>query len=415
MSPGASRRSSASWRGARAGRARLLEAPRAAVPRRRRGPQLAGGALARRAPGARAGLAGGGVGPGLDFCRRRRCRRMGCGHGLRTHGARAFPAGAARARAGRGGPGRLRRARAVSRRGSGGTLALAPASEACAALGRRREQRAAFLEREGLGVAVLRYLGVFLAIGDVRSVAAVEHLDALGGEVLDDAIGVRFLLQAYHLERPLERHGVRVVLLQRGVLAAVLHVRAETPDVGDDGFALRGLPELARQLEQLHRVGERDRIHLLPRAQAREPRLLLVVLGADLHERAVAAHAHGDGLAGGGVPAELARLRNLLARDGALDLLDLLDEGLPELVERRGPLFLAARHRVELILHRRGEAVLDVAMEVMGEEAVDDLADVGRHEAPAVHVDVFAILQRRDDARIGRGAADAVLLQRLHQ
>src|SRR2546430_10855699 len=31
------------------------------------------------------------------------------------------------------------------------------------------------------------------------------------------------------------------------------------------------------------------------------------------------------------------------------------------------------------------------------------------------HLDVFAILQRGDDARIGRGAADAVLLQRLDQ
>src|SRR2546429_6470074 len=41
--------------------------------------------------------------------------------------------------------------------------------------------------------------------------------------------------------------------------------------------------------------------------QPREARLLLVVLGADLYERSEAAHAHGDGLAGGGVLAELAR------------------------------------------------------------------------------------------------------------
>src|SRR5256886_3370401 len=121
-------------------------------------------------------------------------------------------------------------------------------------LGRRREQRAAFLEREGLGVAVLGYLGVLLAIGDVRSVAAVEHLDAFGGEVLDDAIGVRFLLQAYHLARPLERHGVRVVLLQRGVLAAGLPVRAETPDVGEGGFPVVGFSAGGRQLEQIPRV-----------------------------------------------------------------------------------------------------------------------------------------------------------------
>src|SRR5438046_952641 len=86
----------------------------------------------------------------------------------------------------------------------------------------------------------------------------------------------------------------------------------------------------------------------------------------------------------------------------------LLDEGLPELVERRGPLLLAARHRIQLVLHGGGEAVLDVAMEVLGEEAMDDLADVGRHEALAVHLDVLAVLQRRDDGRVGRGPADAV-------
>src|SRR4029077_18899668 len=180
----------------------------------------------------------------------------------------------------------------------------------------RREQRAAFLEREQLRVAVLGYLGVLLTVGDVRSIAAVEHLDTLGREVLDEAIGIRFLLQAYHLERPLERHGVRVVFLERSVLAAVLHVRAETPDVGDDRLALRCLPERARQLEQLHRIRERDRIHLLPGAQAREARLLLVVLGADLHERAEAAHAHRDRLAGGRPPAGVTRRPLLVAGGG---------------------------------------------------------------------------------------------------
>ena len=54
-------------------------------------------------------------------------------------------------------------------------------------------------------------------------------------------------------------------------------------------------------------------------------------------------------------------------------------------------------------------------MEVLGEEAMDDLADVGRHEALAVHLDVLAVLQRRDDGRVGRGPADAVLLERLDE
>src|ERR1700756_5323877 len=116
-----------------------------------------------------------------------------------------------------------------------------------------------------------------------------------------------------------------------------------------------------------------------------------------------------------GVLAELARLRPLLAGDGLLDPLDLLDERLPELRERRRPGLLAARHRIELILHRRREAVFHVAMEMMGEEAVDDLADVGRYETAAVHLDVLAVLERRDDRGVGGGAADAVLLERLDQ
>ena len=91
------------------------------------------------------------------------------------------------------------------------------------------------------------------------------------------------------------------------------------------------------------------------------------------------------------------------------------DEGLPELVERPGPLLLAARDRVELVLHGRREAVLHVAMEVMGQEAVDDLADVGRHEAPLVHLHVLPVLQGRDDGGVGGGTADPMLLQRLHQ
>ena len=157
------------------------------------------------------------------------------------------------------------------------------------------------------------------------------------------------------------------------------------------------------------------RVHLLSRAQAGEPRLLLVVLGADLHERAEASHAHGHRLAADRIAAQLARLRDLFARDVFLDVLDLLDEGLPELRQRRGPRLLAARDRIEFIFHVGGEAVVDVLMKVIGQEAADDLADVGGREAAILDLDVFAIAQRRDDRSIGRGAADAVFLQRLDQ
>jgi hypothetical protein len=44
-----------------------------------------------------------------------------------------------------------------------------------------------------------------------------------------------------------------------------------------------------------------------------------------------------DRLAGLGIDAELARLRDFLARDVLLGVLDLLDERLPELLERRRP------------------------------------------------------------------------------
>ena len=121
------------------------------------------------------------------------------------------------------------------------------------------------------------------------------------------------------------------------------------------------------------------------------------------------------GLPLSGMLAELTRLRDFFARDVFLDVLDLGDERLPEFLERLGPVFFAARHRVELVFERGGEAVLDVLVEMLGQEAADDLADVRRDEPAVVHVDVFAILERRDDGGVGRGAADAVLFERLHE
>ena len=113
--------------------------------------------------------------------------------------------------------------------------------------------------------------------------------------------------------------------------------------------------------------------------------------------------------------AEFARLRDFFARDVLLDVLDLGDERLPEFLERLGPVFFAARHGVELVLERGGETVFDVLVEVLGQEAADDLADVRRDEPAVVHVDVLAILERRDDGGVGRRPADAVFFERLDQ
>src|SRR6185312_14066055 len=101
---------------------------------------------------------------------------------------------------------------------------------------------------------------------------------------------------------------------------------------------------------------------------------LFVVLRADLHEGTEAAHTHAHRLAGLGVYADVPRHRDLLARHVLLDLLHFLDEGLPEFRERQRPVLFAARHGVELVFERGGEAVLDVTMEVLREEAADDLA-----------------------------------------
>ena len=64
--------------------------------------------------------------------------------------------------------------------------------------------------------------------------------------------------------------------------------------------------------------------------------------------------------------------------------------GFQNFLQRHGPGLLAARHGVELILHRGREAVFDVAVKVLREEAADDLADVRRGEAPVVDLHVFS-------------------------
>src|SRR6185295_15428918 len=98
--------------------------------------------------------------------------------------------------------------------------------------------------------------------------------------------------------------------------------------------------ELARNLDELQRIRQLDGVHLLPGTQARELWFLLVILGADLHEGSVTAHAHGDRLAVLGMFAELARHGDFFARDVFLDVIDLRDERLPEFLERLSPRFL---------------------------------------------------------------------------
>ena len=205
------------------------------------------------------------------------------------------------------------------------------------------EQCAALLERQGFRIAVFRDTCVARLVGDVRPIASVEHLDVVDAEVLDGTVGVGHLLGGDHLAGALEGDRVRVVFdLQRGVLGAVLDVRTEASDVRLKRLTLDVVTELARQLEELHRVVEVDGVHLLAGTQTCEARLVGVFTGADLDERTEAAHPHRDRLAARRVGADLARLRCLVARDGLLDLLHLVDEGLPELPQGFDPRLFAA-------------------------------------------------------------------------
>ena len=154
-----------------------------------------------------------------------------------------------------------------------------------------------------------------------------------------------------------------------------------------------------------------DGIHLLPGSQPGKARLVLIVLGADLHEGSKTAHANAHRLAAGRIYAEVARLGHFLAADGGFSMVDEVDERLPEFLQQRDPLLLAVGHRVERVLHLRGEVVVDIRRKVLGQEAADDLADVGRRKAPVFDVHVLAVTQRRYDRCIGRRTADAVFLQ----
>ena len=115
----------------------------------------------------------------------------------------------------------------------------------------------------------------------------------------------------------------------------------------DNLLALGRYAEFARQLEQVQRFLERDRVHFLPRAQAGETRFFLVVAGADLHEGSVAPHAHRNRLAGFFVGAELARLDRLVAADVFHLVVDLGLERGPEIFHQRQPVGFAARNLVE--------------------------------------------------------------------
>src|ERR1700675_2983994 len=83
--------------------------------------------------------------------------------------------------------------------------------------------------------------------------------------------------------------------------SSVLSATYLAADIGRDFIARRGAAKLARQLEKLHRLRMGDLVHLLTGPEAGKPRLVVIVLGADLHERPESAHAHAHRLAAHGI------------------------------------------------------------------------------------------------------------------
>src|SRR5690606_23450517 len=273
-----------------------------------------------------------------------------------------------------------------------------------------------FIQRERARIAILRDLRVLHAVGDVRPVAAVEHLNARVREIEDDAVCILLLLRANELERTGQLDRVRIVFLDGDeLLRPILNVRTEAADRDFDRLSALGLSKRLRQLEELERLLERDRVHALMRTQAREPRLLFIVFRAELHERSVLAVAHRDGLAGHRIRTELARLGDVLSRHGFVDDVDLLLELLPETIEDGNPFLFAVRDLVEIVLHLGREAVVDIVLEIAREELVHDLAEVRRYEPAIDELGVFLADQRLNDARVRRRPPDAVLFERLDE
>jgi hypothetical protein len=63
----------------------------------------------------------------------------------------------------------------------------------------------------------------------------------------------------------------------------------------------------------------------------------------------------------------------------------------------------------------RGEVVIHVLLEVLGQESRHHASDIGRVKALAFELDILAVEQGGDNRGIGRRAADAVFFERLDQ
>ena len=107
-----------------------------------------------------------------------------------------------------------------------------------------------------------------------------------------------------------------------------------------------------------------------------------------------------------------------------VDLVQIGDEALQALVavvaeiERPQPadtLLVPRGDPIEDVFHPGGELVVDEPVEVALEQLHDGERDVRRDEGRALLEDVAAVDDRADDRGVGRGPADAALLERAHE
>ena len=86
-----------------------------------------------------------------------------------------------------------------------------------------------------------------------------------------------------------------------------------------------------------------------------------------------------------------------------------------EFLQNALPAALTCLDLVELLFHVGGEFNTDDIGEAIHHQAVHHLAELRRRELFVGLNDVFAILNRGDDRRVGRRPADALFLHRTHQ
>src|SRR5206468_1443723 len=165
----------------------------------------------------------------------------------------------------------------------------------------------------------------------------------------------------------------------------------------DDLASRRGIPpELAltrRLRKQLLRLLDSE---LVGDDVVGDVRALL----AALEVRAVAPDAHDDVALGNEERVDLARVDRAEVLDEVVQAGRAVAE--VEAVQPAGPLLLAAGDAVEVVFHRRGEAVVDEPAEVLFEQLDDREREERRHERRALLEDVAAVENGADDRRVGR-------------